>query len=102
MGFPLVSYSQRFCSVVDQSLFEPLVLQSLLSRDSAFWIIYEDLAQEVEELSVEGVLGRYEFLYHGSVRSHSAAKKTAYVEVLHRLDVFSGCPRGLVTGIVKL
>jgi hypothetical protein len=58
----LLPNSQCFGAVVNQRLLEPRMLQRLLRRDPLLRIVHKDLLQEIQELSVERVVRRDEFL----------------------------------------
>jgi hypothetical protein len=54
--------ASRLRAVVNETLLEPWMFQRLFGRDSSGRVIDEYLAQEVEELPVEGRCGRDEVL----------------------------------------
>ena len=58
--------SDCLSAIVDQALFEPRMLQRLLSRDALLGIVDENLPEQIEELFVEGGIGWYEFLWRVS------------------------------------
>lgn len=55
-------------AIVDDGLLEPRVLEGLLGGDTILRIIDKDLLKQVEELSVETVVGWNEFLQPVSTR----------------------------------
>lgn len=63
-GF-LVADSRSFGAVVLQQLFEPLVLESLLSGDPLVGVVDKYLPEEVKELPIEIVVRLYGILRQG-------------------------------------
>jgi hypothetical protein len=53
LGSSLLPYSNGFRAVVDQSLFEPRMLQSLLGGYALLGIVHKNLPKQVEKLLVE-------------------------------------------------
>ena len=51
-----------FSPVIDDALLEPPMLQSFLGSDAVLRVIDKDAPKEIQELSVELGVGKYEFL----------------------------------------
>ena len=59
---PLAPDARGLGPVVDEALFEPGVLESVLGRDALLGVVDEDFLEQVEELFVEGCVGWDDFL----------------------------------------
>lgn len=58
----MLTNAQRLRAIIDDSFFEPRMLESLLGSDAVLGVIYKNPLEEVEELSVKRRIRWNEFL----------------------------------------
>lgn len=64
---PLHSNLDSFCAIIRRCHFlKPRMLQCLLRRNAVRRIVYKDLAEEIEEISVESGIAWYDVLEYVS------------------------------------
>lgn len=91
-----------FGAVIDQTLFEPRMLERLLRRETVLGVVDKDALQQVKELTVERGIGGNKFLLNGQWNTWwTGSGGDTYGEAFHRFDILPRCTSRLIVRVVE-